>query len=206
MTDTPDEFIFGGYGNICRVNKKFIKNWKHIVVDIASEKIYNQDERQTSKGTFTDTSPSRKIQKIEKNDFHPNHLSSINISSVRTTHQNSNKKGAIEAMLKTKISNMKKVKNQSLDSLETVFKTQRELSDEMMFLLEELDDYCDMADVDAKKHLEYIKYIKGVYRELIANAPFVVEVPANPVIDKIDTSSNREVESQEKNGTTQKRF
>lgn len=141
MHDTPIEFVFKGYGHTYRVDKKLIENCKHIVVDIAGQKIYNKDESQAVNGTFTNSSSDREVQENQKAViFNPNNLNSINISAVRTEHTNLDTKNMIERFLKTKISDSKRVKNQSSDTLETVLKTQRELSDEMASLLEELEE------------------------------------------------------------------
>lgn len=204
MLDTPTEFIFEGYGHTYRVDKKLIENCKHNVVDIAGQKIYNKDESQAVNGTFTNSSSDREIHETtESSDFNPNNLNSINISAIRTEHTNLNTKNMIERFLKTKISNSKRVKNQSSNTLETVLKTQRELSDEMASLLEELEeDYLDEGKIDYKTYIEYKRHLKEIYRELIANAPFEKEIIDEFAIEANDKQNNWQLEIMEKYGMT----
>ncbi len=204
MYETPIEFVFEGYNNSYRVNKESIKNSRHIVVDIVGKKIYNHDERKSVNETFTSssTSDTEHRETPENNNFYSNNLRVINISSTRT--MNLNKKNRIEKLLITKISNSKRVKDQSSETLRTVLKTQRELSDEMVSLLEELEDCYNEGKIDGKTYIEYERDLKAIYGDLIANAPFETQIIDDKVIEpENDKLNNWKLEMMKKYGMSQ---
>lgn len=94
----------------------------------------------------------------------------------------------IEKLLGFPISNTRRIKDKTTGDFKTILKTQRELSDDLAFLLEELEEDYVMDQLDNKTIIEYTRYIKTIYREFISNAPF-------EIIDVNDIKTS----SQEKN-------
>lgn len=163
MTDTGKEFVFKGYDNSqYRIQKEKIVNHEYISVDIITRQIFvqNQNRQQPSTATFND---DVKAQSSQSNN------ASINISGKRTE---TDKKSTIEKLLNFPISSTKKIKDQTTGNFKTILKTQRELSDELASLLEELDEDSVVEQLDSKDLSEYKIYLQTIYRKLISNAPF----------------------------------
>lgn len=196
LRDDPNEFVFEGYGNLYRINKETIRNWKHIVVDITGQKMYNHNENKPTNENFT-SFPTSDREKVETTE---NDLSSLNISSARKEQTNLSKKEMIERLLQFKISNNKRVKDQSLGTFRTVLKTQREMSDEMVSLLEELEDCYNEEKIDVKTYIDYERSLKEIYSILITNAPFETQTIDDFVIGENDKLNQWQLEMMKKYG------
>lgn len=163
MTDTGKEFVFKGYDNSqYRIQKEKVVNYEYISVDIITQQMFvqNQNRQQPSATTFNDDVKAQISQPSN---------ASINISGKRTE---TDKKSTIEKLLNFPISSTKRIKDQTTGNFKTILKTQRELSDEMASLLEELDEGSVVDQLDSKAINEYKRYLRTIYSELISKAPF----------------------------------
>lgn len=170
LSETPTELLFSGYGHTYRIGKEEIENCKHIVVDIVNKKMYDQSKIETIPSPSFSV-PNREVEKAENDSFNLDHIHiSKNLSDT-----NLSKKSIIENLLKYPISRVKKIRNPYTNAWDTVLKTQRELSDEKISLLEDLEeDY--MGRIDNKTYLTYERYLNEVYATLIASAPYEKEL------------------------------
>lgn len=158
MVDKENELVFKGPGDISyNIPKEKIINCKYITVDIVNKQMIIK----TAKQEINNSSD----KKIESN------IQSINISSKKNMSA-SDIKTKIEELLGIKITRTKRIKNKVTGDFVTVLKTQQELSNEMLSLLEDFEEDDIIERLDSKTINEYKRYLKWVYGELISYAPY----------------------------------
>lgn len=159
LRETPNAIEFKGLNETFIISKDELNNCKHFIVDIFSKKFIKQDEiknNNTQNGSFN----------YNNDDDIKN--PGIRISGGRTTPIGQKEK--IEKILKWKIGTIKKVKDQSTGIFVDVIKSQTELSNEMVGLLEMLEDEEEL-NISTSMQLELAKDIKALYARLISTAP-----------------------------------
>lgn len=167
LLETPGEFIFQGFGNTYRMNKASLGNIDHFIVRADDKKSYQQSK------------PNNANDSSNKQDSaSPVFINSIHIRGKREEPNIENKTAEIERLLKLKLSATKKVKNPTTGDFDIISKSRSEIENEMVYIIEELDDCYDEGKLDNKSYHEYLKDIRQIYQEFIANAPMETKTNA----------------------------